>query len=176
VRLSDLTHYPASAGFPAHHPAMRSFLGCRIAYKGHPLGNLYLANKIGPTGFTSEDEAALLALASQAAVVIENARMHESEQGLIEQLDRANRDLERTSEAKSVFLASMSHELRTPLHALLLAADILRDPAFPVTEERARELSDTIATSGRHLLGLIDDLLELTHRGWAVRCPAAADR
>jgi signal transduction histidine kinase len=61
-----------------------------------------------------------------------------------------------------MFLASMSHELRTPLHALLLAADILRDPSFSVSKARARELSDTIATSGRHLLGLIDDLLELS--------------
>ncbi|HEX5950626.1 MAG TPA: ATP-binding protein [Actinomycetota bacterium] len=162
IRLADLTHYPASVGFPAHHPAMRSFVGCRIAYKGRPLGNLYLANKMGSPDFTSEDEAALLAFASQAAVVIENARMHESERQLIEQLDMANRELERTSEAKSVFLASTSHELRTPLHALLLAADILRDPAFPVTEDRGRELLDTIATSGRHLLGLIDDLLELS--------------
>ncbi|HSD49163.1 MAG TPA: ATP-binding protein [Actinomycetota bacterium] len=162
IRLADLTRYPASVGFPAHHPAMRSFLGCRIAYKGRGLGNLYLANKVGAPDFTPEDEAALLALASQAAVVIENARMHETGQQLIDQLDRANRQLERASEAKSVFLASMSHELRTPLHALLLAADILRDPAFAVTEERARELSETIATSGRHLLGLIDDLLELS--------------
>ncbi|HET9724607.1 MAG TPA: ATP-binding protein, partial [Actinomycetota bacterium] len=162
IRLADLTRYPASAGFPAHHPAMRSFLGCRIAYKGRALGNLYLANKVGASDFTSEDEAALLAFASQAAVVIENARMHETGQQLIDQLDRTNRELERASEAKSVFLASMSHELRTPLHALLLAADILRDPAFPVTAERAHELSETIATSGRHLLGLIDDLLELS--------------
>jgi PAS domain S-box-containing protein len=162
IRLADLTRHPESRGFPAHHPEMRSFLGVPIAYKDRVLGNLYLANKVSAPEFSSEDAALLLAFAAQAAVVIENARMHEKERELIEQLDRTNLELKRAGEAKSVFLASMSHELRTPLHATLMAADILRDPAFSVSEARARELSDTIATSGRHLLGLIDDLLELS--------------
>ncbi len=162
IRLEDLHRHPDSRGFPPHHPEMRSFLGVPIAYKGQVLGNLYLTNKLGGQDFTSEDEATLLAFAAQAAVVIENARLHESEQELIRRLERTNEELAHASQVKSVFLASMSHELRTPLHALLLAADILRDPSFPVTETRARELSETIATSGRHLLGLIDDLLVLS--------------
>jgi PAS domain S-box-containing protein len=162
IRLADLRAHPASEGFPPNHPPMRSFLGVPVVYKGQALGNLYLTDKVGAVEFTSEDESLLLAFAAQAAVVVENARMHERGRRLIERLDRTNRELERASAERTVFLASMSHELRTPLHALLLAADILRDPAFPVSEERARELSETIATSGRHLLGLIDDLLELS--------------
>ncbi|MGE5461209.1 MAG: ATP-binding protein, partial [Solirubrobacterales bacterium] len=162
IRLADLSSYPKSRGFPAHHPEMRSFLGVPIAHKGRVLGNLYVADKVDAREFSAEDAALLLAFATQAAVVIENARMHETERGLIERLDRTNTELKRASEAKSVFLASMSHELRTPLHAMLMAADILRDPAFSVSKSRAHELSGTIATSGRHLLGLIDDLLELS--------------
>ncbi len=162
IRIADLGRHPDSRGFPPNHPPMRSFIGVPISYKGRALGNLYLAEKTGAPEFTSEDEVLLLAFAAQAAVVVENARMHERGRQLIEQLERTNKELERASQERSVFLASMSHELRTPLHALLLAADILRDPMFPVSEERTQELSETIATSGRHLLGLIDDLLELS--------------
>lgn len=162
IRLPDLTRFEGAVGFPPGHPEMRSFLGVPIVHRGRALGNLYLANKVGASGFSSEDEALLLAFAVQAAVVIENATMHETERRLIEELDRSNAELKRASAAKSVFLASMSHELRTPLHAMLMAADILSDPAFAVSEQRAQELSQTISTSGRHLIGLIDDLLELS--------------
>lgn len=162
VRLADLRNHPQSTGVPAHHPEMRSFIGVPIVYRDRPVGNLYLANKVGAAEFTQEDATVLGTLAVQAAVVIENAQMHQTERQLIDKLNRSNTDLKQASKAKSLFVASMSHELRTPLHAMLMAAEILRDPAFAVSEARAKELSGTIASSGRHLLGLIDDLLELS--------------
>ena len=162
IRLADMRGHPQSVGVPEHHPEMRSFIGVPIVYRDRAVGNLYLANKIGAAEFSADDGAVLGALAVQAAVVIENAQMHQTERRLIEQLDRSNTELKEASKAKSLFVASMSHELRTPLHAMLMAAEILRDPAFAVSKARARELSGTIAGSGRHLLGLIDDLLELS--------------
>lgn len=78
-------------------------------------------------------------------------------------LDRTNVELARASEAKSAFLASMSHELRTPLSGILLGAEILRDPSLgPIEEKKIRDLGGKILGSGRHLLGLIDDLLDLS--------------
>ena len=60
------------------------------------------------------------------------------------------------------FLGTVSHELRTPLHSILVAAELVSDPMFgPLTEERARDLGATIQGSGRHLLGLIDDMVDL---------------
>ncbi|HVL89177.1 MAG TPA: PAS domain S-box protein [Actinomycetota bacterium] len=78
-------------------------------------------------------------------------------------LRKANDELRRASEAKSVFLARMSHELRTPLSAILISAEMLTTPAYGArSEEMLTQLGNRILQGGRHLLGLIDDLLDLT--------------
>jgi PAS domain S-box-containing protein len=80
-----------------------------------------------------------------------------------EALRRSGEGFRRASEVKSQFLAVMSHELRTPLSTMLISADMLRDPAFgPLTEATVQDLAAKILASGRHLLGLIDDLLDLS--------------
>jgi signal transduction histidine kinase len=77
-------------------------------------------------------------------------------------LEDANEQLARVSDAKSRFLASMSHELRTPLNAIIGFADMLGDPTFgPVRASETRELAGNILASGRHLLTLINDVLDL---------------
>jgi len=76
IRLRDLRAHPASVGFPANHPPMRSFLGVPIRWRGESVGNLYLTEKQGAPEFTTEDEEALLTLAAQASIAIENARLY----------------------------------------------------------------------------------------------------
>ena len=76
IRLRDLHDHPASVGFPANHPPMSSFLGVPIRWRGESVGNLYLTEKRGAPEFTIEDEEALLTLAAQAAIAIENARLY----------------------------------------------------------------------------------------------------
>ncbi|HLF69722.1 MAG TPA: ATP-binding protein [Actinomycetota bacterium] len=81
----------------------------------------------------------------------------------LSRLDRANARLTKANEAKSVFLGNVSHELRTPLSGILLASEMLHDRSFKMfSEEKVRELSGKIHGSGRHLLALIDDLLDLS--------------
>ncbi|MEW6545109.1 MAG: ATP-binding protein [Nitrospirota bacterium] len=75
LRLTDLTHHPASVGFPPHHPPMRSFLGVVIRAHGQPFGQLYLTEKQGTEEFTETDAQVIAALAAQAGVVIENVRL-----------------------------------------------------------------------------------------------------
>ena len=75
LRLRDIAEHPASVGFPPNHPPMKTFLGVPIRWRGESVGNLYLTEKRGGE-FTAEDEAALLALAAQAAIAIENARLY----------------------------------------------------------------------------------------------------
>ncbi|MGB3375400.1 MAG: GAF domain-containing protein [Microbacterium sp.] len=75
IRLEDLAADPRSAGFPAHHPPMRSFLGVPIRVHGESFGNLYLTNHAGGP-FTQEDEDLVTALATTAGIAIDNARMY----------------------------------------------------------------------------------------------------
>lgn len=77
LRLHDLGRHPAAAGFPPHHPPMRSFLGVPVLIRGVAWGNLYLTEKPGGD-FTEDDEETVRLLAGQAAVAIENARLYES--------------------------------------------------------------------------------------------------
>lgn len=95
IRLRDLHEHPASVGFPPNHPAMRSFLGVPIRWRGESLGNLYLTEKQGGEEFTAEDEEALLALAAQAAIAIENARLYAqtSQMSALEERHRIGMDL-----------------------------------------------------------------------------------
>lgn len=77
IRLEDLSTHPSSSGFPPNHPKMNSFLGVPVRVRGEVFGNLYLTEKRTGTGFTSEDERTVMALAAAAAVAIENARLFE---------------------------------------------------------------------------------------------------
>ena len=95
LRLRDIKDHPASVGFPAHHPPMRSFLGTPIRWRGSALGNLYLTEKRGAAEFTDEDEQAVATLAAQAAIAIENARLYEQTErvSVLEERHRIGMDL-----------------------------------------------------------------------------------
>jgi signal transduction histidine kinase len=95
IRLRDLHDHPASVGFPANHPPMRSFVGVPIRWRGESVGNLYLTEKRGAPEFTVEDEEALLTLAAQAGIAIENARLYAqtSQMSILEERHRIGMDL-----------------------------------------------------------------------------------
>ncbi|MGE5232935.1 MAG: GAF domain-containing sensor histidine kinase [Acidobacteriota bacterium] len=82
LRLRDLRSDPRSAGFPRHHPAMRSLLAVPIVCKGPFRGNLYVTEKQGATEFSERDEEVLARLAATAAVAIDNADLHRRLQSL----------------------------------------------------------------------------------------------
>jgi signal transduction histidine kinase len=98
LRLREIAEDPRSVGFPPNHPPMRSFLGAPVSARGQVFGNLYLTEKQGSDAFTDEDERALVMLAGQAGVAIENARLYE------EARDRARR-LEAIREIATAILA-----------------------------------------------------------------------
>ena len=85
LRLHDIAEDPRSVGFPANHPPMRSFLGAPVTARGQVYGNLYLTEKRDGEDFDADDERALILLATQAGVAIENAYLYEEAQ------DRARR-------------------------------------------------------------------------------------
>jgi len=101
-------------------------------------------------------------LANQAAVALDNARRFQRERQTIEMLQRANLELQEADRMKSEFLTNMSHELRTPLNAIIGFSEIIRTTPDLSQAERA-EFAETIHGSGRQLLTLINDILDLTH-------------
>jgi signal transduction histidine kinase len=95
LRLADVGQHPSSYGFPAGHPAMRSFLGVPVLVRGQVWGNLYLTDKQDGE-FTQADEQAVVMLARWAAVAIENARLYQVSELRRQELEKAFRGLEAT--------------------------------------------------------------------------------
>jgi signal transduction histidine kinase len=85
LRLAEIASDPRSVGFPPNHPPMRSFLGAPVTARGQVFGNIYLTEKQSAAEFDDDDQHALVVLAAQAGVAIENARLYE------EASDRARR-------------------------------------------------------------------------------------
>jgi hypothetical protein len=91
VRIADLAAHPASAGFPANHPPMRSFLGVPLLVRGEVFGNLYLTQKQGTSEFTAADQDVVGALAAAAGIAVQNARLFEEARRRGEWLAAASR-------------------------------------------------------------------------------------
>lgn len=97
LRLHDVGEHPRSYGFPPAHPPMTSFLGVPILIRGEAYGNLYLTEKEGGD-FTEADEQSAVILAEWAAIAIDNARLYKAVSDRREELERAVRGLEATTE------------------------------------------------------------------------------
>lgn len=154
-------------GMPPGHPPVRSFLSSPVTGRdGQVIGGL-LFGHAEPNRFTKEHEAVIARVANQAAIAITNARLYEAAQAEIEERRRAEAALaeaksraEAANRAKSTFLASMSHELRTPLNGILGYAQLLQRDRSLTGDQRAG--LNVIESSGRHLLTLINDVLDLS--------------
>jgi signal transduction histidine kinase len=105
--------------------------------------------------FPDEVVNLLQTFASQSALAIQNAR-------LFREIADKSRQLEAASRHKSEFLANMSHELRTPLNAILGFSEVLAERMFGEVNEKQAEYLQDILSSGRHLLSLINDILDLS--------------
>lgn len=162
----------------------RTAIAIPLISGAHTVGALYgdVRDIFGP--FTSGDLNLISLLAAQAATAFENARLYQQtvrdKEELEQQVAQRTADLqaanvalqrraadaqaafaaaETASAAKSAFLANVSHELRTPLNAVIGFAQVLeRDKQLSLSQ---RELVSIIARSGNHLLGLINDVIEL---------------
>jgi signal transduction histidine kinase len=132
----------------------RSILSVPMLRDGHPIGTITVAGP-HPRLFSRKQVELLKTFADQAVIAIENVRLFTESQDKTQQLEIANRH-------KSEFLANMSHELRTPLNAVIGFSEVLLERMFGEVNPKQEEYLNDILSSGKHLLSLINDILDLS--------------
>lgn len=118
------------------------------------VGGLVVGRK-SPGELPSKVVDLLKSFVSQSALAIQNAR-------LFREIEEKGHQLEIASKHKSQFLANMSHELRTPLNAILGYTELILDNIYGEVPEKVRDVLKRLDKSGRHLLGLINDVLDFS--------------
>src|SRR5437764_4730294 len=145
---------PKYQGQGAQKAGFRSIVGVPLLRGGQAIGVIVIY-RIEPGGFSEKQLALLQTFADQAVIAIENLR-------LFDEIQDKNRQLLQASEYKSQFVASMSHELRTPLNAIIGLTDMMVSHAPRFGTEKAQEPLQRVHRAGTHLLGLINQVLDLS--------------
>jgi len=138
----------------AERAGYRALLAVPLLREDQLLGALVLRRRV-PGAFPQETIDLLQTFAAQSVLAIENAR-------LFREIEEKGRQLELASKHKSQFLANMSHELRTPMNAVLGYTDLILDNIFGDVPETIRDTLERVKANGHHLLGLINDVLDLS--------------
>ena len=158
VHVDDVTalidsEFPDSREIQARH-GFRTVLGVPMLREGVSIGTIGVYRK-RVQGFSKAEVRLVETFADQAVIAIQNAR-------LFNEIQDKSRQLEIANQHKSEFLANMSHELRTPLNAIIGFSEVLLERMFGELNEKQDDYLKDIFTSGKHLLSLINDILDLS--------------
>jgi signal transduction histidine kinase/CRP-like cAMP-binding protein len=156
VQIPDVL---AAEGYPWREvisaEGYRAILSVPLLRDDQVIGTIAVARKAAG-GFATRFVSLLTTFANQTSIALQHARLYQ-------QLQDKAAQVEIVSRHKSQFLASMSHELRTPLNAIIGFSEVLLDPQLAAVGEAERqEFLTNILTSGKHLLRLINDVLDLS--------------
>jgi signal transduction histidine kinase len=157
IQIPDITQpgaYQSSVRDTLVRFGYRALLSVPLLREDQIIGSLSF-NRKAPGEFPPEVVDVLKTFATQSALAIQNAR-------LFREIADKSAQLEAASRHKSEFLANMSHELRTPLNAIIGFSEILAEKMFGDINEKQTEYLQDILESGRHLLSLINDILDLS--------------
>jgi signal transduction histidine kinase/HAMP domain-containing protein len=155
VQVTDLATEPA---YPLRQALLsadvRALLAVPLLREERIIGAFMVRRRL-PGSFDQAVIELMQSFASQSALAIQNAR-------LFQEIEEKSRQLEVASQHKSQFLANMSHELRTPLNAVLGYAELMQDGLYGELAPETKEVLVRIQANGNHLLGLINDVLDLS--------------
>ena len=144
----------AESGYPWPGAGFTTAFAVPILRDGLPIGTIF-ASKVLKEPFTQKQADLITTFADQAGIAIENVR-------LFNEIREKGRQLELANRHKSEFLANVSHELRTPLNAIIGFSEVLLERMGGAINEKQEEYLNDIHSSGRHLLALINDILNLS--------------
>lgn len=154
-------NYPSFSDIPAEYRDyaaqydIKSWLTFEIAYRNIPLGRLIL-HQCKQSRVWNEDELELLeVLATHLGVALYQSKLYLEER-------EARQEAEEASHKKDQFLANMSHELRTPLNAIIGFSEMLESGMVELDKAKQKKYIHNISTSGRHLLGMVNDILDIS--------------
>jgi signal transduction histidine kinase len=151
--IMDTDAYSSSVRDVLVRSGYRSLLAVPLVSEDEVVGALVI-NRRTPGAFAPRTVELLRTFASQSALAIQNAR-------LFHEIEDKSRELELANRHKDEFLASMSHELRTPLNAIIGFSEVMLERMFGDVNAKQEEYLNDILSSGRHLLSLINDILDL---------------
>ena len=163
IENRSVMHFPDVFGAPdvpesvrssCERTGAKSLLLAPMMWEGKGVGSIYVG-RTQPGIFSGKDISLLKTFADQAVIAVQNARLFREIQEKGQQLEIANRH-------KSEFLANMSHELRTPLNAIIGFSEVLGEKYFGELNEKQADYVKDIHSSGKHLLSLINDILDLS--------------
>ena len=155
TQVADLREEPAS---DINEITLRAGYRARMVaplLRGEDIVGTLVVRRRAPGEFAKNTVDIIKTFAAQSALAIQNAR-------LFHEIEDKSHQLEEASQHKSQFLANMSHELRTPLNAILGYAELMADGAYGEPSEKMLGILKRLEANGKHLLGLINDVLDLS--------------
>ena len=162
IEMPDARTDPSlgAAGDDAEQPL--ALLVTPIVLRGEAIGVVAFHQAGVARHWRPEEIGLVQEVASELVIAVSNARLYRSTEETSRELAVKIGELERANRMKAQFLANMSHELRTPLNSVIGFSEMLLIGALGQLPDQQRDALETVARNGRHLLGLVNDVLDLS--------------